>query len=137
MVHVLTEIALQLKGTLAFLLGLGGMFTIVKGLLTGLFVLPEINSERSSIKSEMVKLRRWLTICALISLVLFIFAVYTYFSTAMTSIDAEALKKSHGLLTVSQCWATGFVTAVAVGLVLIESCVSVLNYRFDLLSKTQ
>lgn len=135
MAYFLTEVALQLKGTLAFLLGLGGMFTIAKGLMVGLFVLPKIGSDRPSIEQDAKRLRKWMIGCAVVSLVLFVGATALYFSSVMASIDSDALKKSHGLLTVPQQRVTGGVALVAVILVLIESSVSVMKYHFDLLAK--
>lgn len=135
MAYFLTEIALQLKGTLAFLLGLSGMFTIAKGLMVGLLVLPKIASDRPSIEQDAKKMRKSMIGCALASLVLFVVAATLYFSSVMASIDPEALKKSHCLLTIPQQWVTGGVAVIAVILVLIESYVAVLKYRFDLLSK--
>ena len=136
MASILTEIALQLKGTLAFILGLSGMFTITKGLLTGLFVLPKIGSERLSLKGDAARLRMKLFLCAAVSLGLFCVAVWLYFGSAMATIDADALRKSHALLNVPQQQATAALTAVAIVMVCIESLVSVLKYQFDLLAKT-
>ena len=137
MAYFLTEIALQLKGNLAFLLGLGGMFTIAKGLMVGLFVLPKIGSDRSSIEQDAKRLRKRMIGCAVASLVLFVGATALYFSSIMASIDPDALKKSHCLLTVPQQWVTGGVAVIAVILVLIESSVSVMKYHFDLLAKVK
>lgn len=137
MAYFLTEIALQLKGNLAFLLGLGSMFTIAKGLMVGLFVLPKISSQRPSIEQEAKRLRKRMIGCAVASLILLVVATALYFSSAMASIDPDALKKSHCLLTVPQQWVTGCVAVIAVILVLIESSVSVMKYQFDLLAKVK
>lgn len=135
MAYALTDIALQIKGTLAFILGLGGMFTIAKGLLTGLFVLPKIGSNRPSVRADAERLRFRLFVCAILSLILLGIATWLYFGSAMASIDADALKKSHQLLTAPQQWATAGLVLVAMAMVVIESTVSVFKYRFELLAK--
>lgn len=131
----LTEIALQLKGGLAFLLGLGGMFTSVKGMLIGIIVLPKIGADRPSVSTAAAALRKQLIILAVVSLLLLTTAVCIYFSSAMSSIDPDVLRKSKGILDGPQQICIGLLTFIALTLVVIESWNSVLRYRFDLLSK--
>lgn len=134
MASVLTDIALQLKGNLSFLLGLGGMFTIVKGLLTGLLVLPSVSRDRPSIESSAKRIRFWLVVLAIVSGVLFVAAIFLYFSDLMTSIDPDTLRKTRSLLTGYQQCATAALAAIAVLLVIFEGVASVLRYRFSLLA---
>ena len=136
MAAILTEIAIQSKGALAFLLGLSGMFTIAKNLLIGLLILPKVGSERKSVKDDAARLRLTLILCACASFALLCIAVWLYFGSAMASIDADALKKSHAMLTTPQQQATAALTIVAIVMVGIESVVSVLKYKFDLIAKT-
>lgn len=134
MASVLTDIALQLKGNLSFLLGLGGMFTIVKGLLTGILVLRAVGTDRPSITTAAKRLRRRLFLLTVISLLLFVLALVLYFSEPIASIDPDSLRKTRSLLTSPQQSATAALAAIAVILVSCEGYASVLRYRFTLLA---
>jgi hypothetical protein len=128
----LTEIAIQLKGNLAFLLGLGGMFTIVKGLLTGVLVLPDVEKQRPSIKADAGKIRRSLIVSAITSAILFAGAAWLYLGP-LASVDAEQLKKGVALTT-GQVWAVGGLVFISVLMVCGESYSSVQRYKFSVLA---
>lgn len=130
---ILTEIALQLKGNLAFLLGLGGMFAIAKGLFAGLLVLPDVEKKRPALKADAMRIKRRLIALAGGSIVLFLIALGLYLGP-MASIDSEAMRKTGAQLTSGQALATAVLSGVAVLMVIAESASSVLRYKMTLIA---
>ena len=131
MTALLTEVAIQLKGSLAFLLGLGGMFTTVKALVTGLFLLPRVTSDRSSIRTGADRLRLWLGILAAASGILFVAALWLYFGTSIAAIDADKLKAATQVLSKAQRWTLGWLIIVSLALVVAEGASSVVRQRLS------
>ncbi len=129
---ILTEIALQLKGNLSFLLGLGGMFTITRSLVTGLLLLPKSSELRPALAVEARGLRCKLYILAAASSVLLTIAGILYFSGPISAIDAEALKKPGTSITVSQQWAIAALVLIAVVFLLCDALSSVYKQRLGL-----
>jgi hypothetical protein len=125
----LTEVALQLKANLSFLLGLGGMFTIAKSLLTGLFLLPKGKNLRPTLKADASILRRWLYLLAAASAGLLVAAGLLYFVGPVSTIDAEALKRPGQLITIPQRWAIAVLIAIAIAILLCDALSSVYRYR--------
>jgi len=131
---ILREVAIQLKGNLAFLLGLGGMFTTMKALLTSIFILPRIESDRPSIGRGARKLRRWLYWLAALSALCFVLAAWLYFSSAVGSIDAGEVAANRARLTIDQQRAVGGLILLAAAIVLAEAASSVLRFKLTLLA---
>lgn len=131
----MTEIALQLKGNLGFVLGLAGMFTITKTLLTSLLVLPEaeLAAGRAYLKTESRKLRRRLYAAAGAGGLLFAVAFYLYVLGPIAAIDAEALKKGETSLNGQQKLALAWIVFTGMALVVLECLASVWRYRLTLL----
>lgn len=128
---LLTEVALQLKGNLSFLLGLGGMFTIAKSLLTGLFLLPKGTKLRPTLEVDASKFRRWLYLLAALSAVLLIAAALLYFIGPIAAIDLETLKRSAPSITIPQQWAMAGLILIAILILLCDALSSVCRYRLS------
>lgn len=134
MMEILTIIAIQLKGSLVFLLGLGGMYTTVRALITGIVTLPEIDTTRASIELEANRLVSQLRGLALASVLLFIAAVWLYFAGPIAGIDADMLKASKAVLTSAQVYSIIALVMIAIILGFIELRATVLRTRLGKLS---
>ncbi len=128
---LLTEVALQLKGSLSFLLGLGGMFTIAKSLLTGLFLLPKGTKLRPTLEADASKFRSWLYLLAALSAILLIAAALLYFVGPIAAIDVEALKRGSQPVTIPQQWAIAGLILIAILILLCDALSSVCRYRLS------
>jgi len=125
----LTEVALQLKGGLSFLLGLGGMFTITRSLLTGLFLLPKGTDLRPALAVDASNLRWRLYMLAAVSALLLIVAALLYFVGPISTVDVEALRRSAQPITIPQQWAIAALIVIAILILLCDALSSVCRYR--------
>ena len=129
MTGILTIIAIQLKGSLVFLLGLGGMYTTARALITGIVTLPEIDTTRASVALDGKRLVTQLRALALASVLLFIAAVWLYFGGPIGGIDADMLKANKAVLTSAQVYSIIALVMIAIILALIELRATVLRTR--------
>lgn len=129
MTALLTIIAIQLKGVLVFVLGLGGMYTTTRALITGIVTLPEIDTTRASIELDGKRLVTKLRKLALASVLLFITAVWLYFGGPIADIDANALKADKAVLTPAQFYSLAALVMIAIILAFIELRATVLRTR--------
>lgn len=129
MTEIVNIIAIQLKGSLVFLLGLGGMYTTARALITAIVTLPEIDTTRASIAVEGSRLATRLRGLALASVLLFITAVWLYFGGPIGSIDADMLKANKTVLTSAQVYSIIALVMIAIILALVELRATVLRTR--------
>jgi hypothetical protein len=100
---IMTEIAIQMKGSLSFILSLGGLFSIVRtGLLStiGLRDLPDdVKEARPSLDIDVKRARTEQRCILFVSCALFVFAILLYF-WPLRNINADALARGARCLPV-------------------------------------
>jgi hypothetical protein len=132
---ILTEIAIQMKGSLSFLLGLGGLFSIAKSGVTSWLGLPELpEGARASVSLAVQKLRRELLAICVATLVLFVAACWIYF-VPLAGLDDKALASGKQTLTVAQEWAVGIIVLAAVVMVVLDAVAGIRRQRVSDLVK--
>jgi hypothetical protein len=120
---VMTEIAIQMKGSLSFILGLGGIFSVVRtGLLStiGLRDLPDnVKQTRPSLEIDVKQARteqRWILY---VSCALFVFAISLYF-WPLRNINADALAQGTEVLTCGQAISVFGIVIIAVAVLVLD-----------------
>jgi hypothetical protein len=130
----LTEVAIQLKATLSFALGLGAMFTVAKALFTNLFVMPGIPRRDTAAGLDIDRLQRRLLVLAVLSTVFFVAALAIYFRGPLADLNVDALQKGSIALTAEQGWHIGLLIFIAAALVIVEALGSIWKYRLSLVA---
>ncbi len=126
---ILTNLAIHLKGVLAFLLGLGGMFTTTRALIASAVTVPAIDTRRASIALDGARLVRQLRVLSLASVLLFIAALWLYLGGPLASIDAESLKANKADLTPEQVSSVVALVLISITIILIDLRAAVLRSR--------
>jgi hypothetical protein len=122
-VEIMTELAIQMKGSLSFILGLGGLFSIVRtGLLStiGLRDLPDdVKRARPSLEVD-VRQARTKQLCILsVSCVLFAFAILLYL-WPLREVKADALAQGTEVLTCGQALSVFGIVIIAVTILVLD-----------------
>jgi hypothetical protein len=119
----MTEIAIQMKGSLSFILGLGGLFSIVRtGLLSmiGVRDLPEqVKQARPSLEVDVKRARTEQWLILITSCVLFVLAIVLYLGP-LRNIDADALSQGTEVLTCCQVLSVFGIVTVAVTILVLD-----------------
>lgn len=135
---VLTDIAIQMKSSLSFLLGLGGMFSICKSGFTSLFGLPVLSSAQMSARSSLAVVvdghRKRLIVVFSLTLLFFVAACWLYFGP-LGGIDADALSKGKAVLSACQEHAVLAIVVIAAAIVTLDVYASVHRQRLSDLVK--
>lgn len=138
MTSLLTDLAIQMKGSLSFLLGLGGMFSLAKSALIGLFGLPKLSAEdqatRPSLDVAVKSIYSELKVTTLLLGILFALACLLYFGS-LNSIDPNLLASGSAKLTALQKWAVGTIAGISVIIVCLDVYVGVRRQRLSDLIK--
>ena len=125
---VVVEIAIQMKSSLSFVLGLGGFFSIAKSALEGLIDLPDISQadakRRPSIKKKVSKLRWFLFRSAAYLTLLFIFAAFLYLGP-LGNIDAKKLDAGTQVLSFGQQLAVWAIVLIAMLFLVLNTIFSI------------
>jgi hypothetical protein len=131
---VMTEIAIQMKGSLSFILGLGGLFSIVRtGLLStiGLRDLPDdVKQARPSLDVDVQNARTEQRCILAISCTLFLFAIFLYL-LPLQDINADALSQGTEVLTCSEALSVLGIVFVAVAILVLDVFRTIRLNRLD------
>jgi hypothetical protein len=131
---VMTEIAVQMKGSLSFILGLGGLFSIVRtGLLStiGLRELPDdVKQARPSLQIDVQNARTEQYWILGVSCILFAFAILLYL-WPLQDIEADALAQGKVVLTCSQAVSVLGIVIVAVAILVLDVFRTIRLNRLD------
>lgn len=99
---VLAEVAVQLKTSLSFLLGLAGMFAILRAGFTAAIGMPEAPSGRATLELDIARLRKRIWVVVAVTFLLFAGAVLLYLGP-IAGIDAEAVRSGTALTPRQAC----------------------------------
>jgi hypothetical protein len=129
MAAILTTVALQLKGTLVFFLGLAGLFTTAKALVTSVLTTPTFRKARPEVRVPADRLRSKLVLLAIASVCLFAAALGLYFFSPLATIDADALRRTGAQIDIPQQRAVAALIAIAIFMVIVEVGSIVVRHR--------
>jgi len=112
---VLAEIAVQLKTSLSFLLGLAGMFTIFRTGLTAAIGMPKVPADPPALATDVAAIRKrlWWVLGAIF--LLLALAVYLYVGP-INGIDVAAVARGQALTRGQGC---AIVTLIVISLAIL------------------
>jgi len=131
---VATEIAIQMKGSLSFILGLGGLFSIVRtGLLStiGLDDLPDdVKEARPSLEADVNQARTEQRCVLVISCILFTCAVLLYV-WPLRDINVDDLVRGEEVLSCGQVFSVFRIAIIAIVILVLDVFRTIRLNRLD------
>lgn len=131
---IATEIAIQMKGSLSFILGLGGLFSIVRAGLISIIGLGDLRKEvqqrRPSLALDVRNARRMQLFLFGVSTALFLFAIILYL-WPLSGINATDLSTGKAILTTCQSLSVIGIALIAVVILSLDIFAKIHRSRLD------